>query len=121
MRDVRSPDKKWTAFAKDNNVYLRDADGKETPLSDNGKAGNAYGMFVWSPDSKALVSARIEPGDNKEVYLLESSPKDGGRALQAFFAEVTAYAKERGADATMTPYVKPLSQSLSCHVASAPP
>jgi acyl-CoA dehydrogenase len=39
-------------------------------------------------------------------------PKDGGRALQAFFAEVTAYAKERGADATMTPYVKPLSQSL---------
>ena len=39
-------------------------------------------------------------------------PKDGGRALQAFFAEVTAYAKERGADAAMTPYVKPLSQSL---------
>jgi acyl-CoA dehydrogenase len=39
-------------------------------------------------------------------------PKDGGRALQAFFAEVTAYAKERGADAAMTPYIKPLSQSL---------
>jgi acyl-CoA dehydrogenase len=39
-------------------------------------------------------------------------PKDGGRALQAFFAEVTAYAKERGADAAMAPYVKPLSQSL---------
>jgi alkylation response protein AidB-like acyl-CoA dehydrogenase len=39
-------------------------------------------------------------------------PKDGGRALQAFFAEVTAYAKERGADAAMTSYVKPLSQSL---------
>jgi acyl-CoA dehydrogenase len=39
-------------------------------------------------------------------------PKDGGRALQAFFAEVTAYAKERVADAAMTPYVKPLSQSL---------
>jgi len=39
-------------------------------------------------------------------------PKDGGRALQAFFAEVTAYAKERGADAAMTPYIKPLSLSL---------
>src|SRR5260370_1216021 len=39
-------------------------------------------------------------------------PQDGGRALQAFFAEVTAYAKERGADTAMTPYVKPLSQSL---------
>jgi len=39
-------------------------------------------------------------------------PKDGGRALQAFFAEFTAYAKERGADPAMTPYVKPVSQAL---------
>ncbi|MGE5367501.1 MAG: acyl-CoA dehydrogenase C-terminal domain-containing protein [Betaproteobacteria bacterium] len=39
-------------------------------------------------------------------------PKDGGRALQAFFAELTAYAKERGGDPVMTPYVKPVSQAL---------
>jgi len=39
-------------------------------------------------------------------------PKDGGRALQAFFAELTAYAKERGADPAMAPYVKPVSQAL---------
>ena len=79
-RSARSPDKKWTAFAKDNNVFVRDADGKETPLSTDGKADNAYGMFAWSPDSKALVAARIEPGDNKEVYTIESSPVGGGRA-----------------------------------------
>ena len=39
-------------------------------------------------------------------------PKDGGRALQAFFAEVTAYNKERGADPAMSPFVKPLGQAL---------
>jgi len=39
-------------------------------------------------------------------------PKDGGRALQAFFAELTAYAKERGADPAMAPYVKPVTQAL---------
>jgi acyl-CoA dehydrogenase len=39
-------------------------------------------------------------------------PKDGGRALQAFFAELTAYAKERGADPAMAPYVKPVGQAL---------
>ena len=39
-------------------------------------------------------------------------PKDGGRALQAFFAELAAYAKERGADPAMAPYVKPVSQAL---------
>jgi alkylation response protein AidB-like acyl-CoA dehydrogenase len=39
-------------------------------------------------------------------------PKDGGRALQAFFAELTAYAKEQGGDPAMAPYVKPVSQAL---------
>jgi len=39
-------------------------------------------------------------------------PRDGGRALQAFFAEVSAYIKEQGADAAMAPYVKPLAQAL---------
>jgi acyl-CoA dehydrogenase len=38
--------------------------------------------------------------------------KDGGRALQAFFAEVSAYIKERGSDEAMAPYVKPLGQAL---------
>jgi acyl-CoA dehydrogenase len=39
-------------------------------------------------------------------------PKDGGRALQAFLTEVTAYIKERNADASMAPYVKPLGEAL---------
>jgi alkylation response protein AidB-like acyl-CoA dehydrogenase len=39
-------------------------------------------------------------------------PKDGGRALQAFFAELTAYAKEHNADPAMAAYVKPVSQAL---------
>ena len=39
-------------------------------------------------------------------------PKDGGRALQAFFAELTAYAQERGGDPAMVPYVKPVGQAL---------
>src|SRR6202030_2713703 len=39
-------------------------------------------------------------------------PRDGGRALQAFFGEVSAYIKERGADKDMAPFVTPLSQAL---------
>jgi acyl-CoA dehydrogenase len=39
-------------------------------------------------------------------------PKDGGRALQAFFAEVSGTIKERSADAAMAPYVKPLEEAL---------
>jgi hypothetical protein len=79
-RAPRSPDRKWTALVKDHNVYVRGEDGKEIQLSQDGKEGLAYGMLSWSPDSKTLAAFRIEPGDRKEVYLIESSPKEGGRA-----------------------------------------
>jgi alkylation response protein AidB-like acyl-CoA dehydrogenase len=39
-------------------------------------------------------------------------PKDGGRALQAFFGEISGYIKERSADSAMAPYVIPLGQAL---------
>jgi len=79
-RSRPSPDGNWTASIKDNNVFLRDRDGKETPLTTDGKAGMSYGLLEWAPDSKALVAFRIEPGEAKEVFLIESSPRGGGRA-----------------------------------------
>jgi len=39
-------------------------------------------------------------------------PKDGGRALQAFFGEVSAYMKTQAADETMGPYIGPLATAL---------
>jgi acyl-CoA dehydrogenase len=39
-------------------------------------------------------------------------PRDGGRAVMAFFAEVGAFAKEHGADEAMKPYVAPLSTAV---------
>ncbi len=76
-----SPDGKWTAFVKENNAWVRSKDGgQEVQLSTDGIEGNAYGMLSWAPDSKTLAAWRIEPGDGKEVYLIESSPKEGGRA-----------------------------------------
>lgn len=77
----RSPDGKWTAFVKDHDVYVRTAgDAEPIRLSTDGKEGLAYGRLSWSPDSKTLIAFRIEPGDHKEVYLIQSSPPGGGRA-----------------------------------------
>ncbi len=76
-----SPDGQWTAFTKDNNVFVRAKDSDdEIQLSVDGAEGHAYGLLSWAPDSKTLVAFRVEPGDNKEVYLIESSPDGGGRA-----------------------------------------
>src|SRR5438477_3702883 len=77
-----SPDGKWTAFVRDHNVFVR-SNGEveqEVQLSQDGKEGLAYGRFSWAPDSKTLVAFRIQPGERKEVYLIQSSPPGGGRA-----------------------------------------
>ncbi|MGO9113662.1 MAG: prolyl oligopeptidase family serine peptidase [Thermoguttaceae bacterium] len=81
-RSVRSPDGKWTAFIREHNVFVAaESGGKEIQLSADGKAGLAYGKLQWAPDSASLVAYRIEPGDNKEVFRIESSPQGGGRAV----------------------------------------
>jgi hypothetical protein len=77
----RSPDGKWTALVKDHNVFVHhEGEPGEVKLSEDGRPGLEYGRLAWSPDSKTLVAYRIEPGDRKEVFLVQSSPPGGGRA-----------------------------------------
>ena len=73
-----SPDGKWRAFVKDFNVWLADtAGGTESRMSSDGRAGDAYTQqFAWSPDSSKFVAVRAEPGQERKVTLVESSPKD---------------------------------------------
>ncbi len=77
-RGPDSPDGKWTAFVKEFNLYLREKDtGKEFPLSQDGKDGDAYsGEVFWSPDGKKLIGLRTKKGDERKVYLIQSSPPD---------------------------------------------
>lgn len=69
-----SPDGKWTAQIRESNIVLRSSDGQERVLTQDGMAEVAYGRLTWSPDSSALVAWRMEPGDRKEVYRIQSSP-----------------------------------------------
>ncbi len=79
--EVRSPDGHWTAAVKDHNVVVRGPDGQDVSLTTDGTEARRYGLLSWSPDSAALAAFRITPGDDKPVYLVESSPKGGGRAV----------------------------------------
>jgi dipeptidyl aminopeptidase/acylaminoacyl peptidase len=83
MRNAtKSPDGKWTAFLREHNVFVRaEADGTEKALTQDGKPGHSYGRLEWAPDSQGLIGWRMEPGDKKEVYLVQSSPPGGGRAV----------------------------------------
>ncbi len=78
---VRSPDGKWTALVKDHNITIVSHAKKEViDLTHDGKEELAYGRLSWSPDSRTLIGFRIQPGDRKEVHLIQSSPPSGGRA-----------------------------------------
>ncbi len=71
-----SPDGRWTAYIKNDNVYVKEiATGKEKALSIDGTLGNYYSAYLqWSPDSKKVLSKRIRPVEKRYVYYVESSP-----------------------------------------------
>ncbi len=74
----QSPDGQWSAFIKDHNVGIRNVETEEEILlTDDGTEENAYDVrFYWSPDSTRLVVLRTRKGDERTVYLIESSPDD---------------------------------------------
>lgn len=79
-RDV-SPDGKWRAFIQDHNLFVSPVDGDEKiQLSKDGQDKNSYQQPFWAPNSNNLVAFRMQAGKVGEVHLLESSPKEGGRA-----------------------------------------
>jgi dipeptidyl aminopeptidase/acylaminoacyl peptidase len=74
----KSPDGKWLAFIKEYNLYVRNLENdEEITLSSDGTEEDAYSeRFYWSPDSEKVVALRIRKGDDRKIYLIESSPKD---------------------------------------------
>jgi len=76
-RPVDSPDKKWTAYIQESNVFIKDNKTKTaTQLSFDGSPGEYYSSRIyWAPDSKNLVVNKIRKNEKRTLYLVESSPK----------------------------------------------
>jgi len=74
----QSPDGKWSASIRDYNLYLRNLETEEEiALTEDGTEEDAYSdRFHWSPDSTKLLVLRTRKGDERKVYLIESSPDD---------------------------------------------
>jgi dienelactone hydrolase len=75
---VISPDKKLSAFVKDNNLFVKNlATGEEKALSIDGTTADYYSAYpYWSPDSKKLAVMRIHAAETRQLYFIESSPTD---------------------------------------------
>ncbi len=69
-----SPDGKWHVVFSNHNLSIT---GQDVTLSIDGTPGDAFsGSVHWSPDSGRLVAIKTRKGDDRKVYLVESSPKD---------------------------------------------
>ncbi len=77
---IVSPDKQWTAYVQDNNVYISPSDGsgkKEIALSLDGTPGCFYdSRLIWSPDSRKLVTLKTRQANCRRIPLLESRPEN---------------------------------------------
>lgn len=75
---VESPDKKWTAFIRNYNVFIRsNEDKKEFQVSHDGGIGEYYSSYMkWSPDSRKLMAYRVKPAEKHIIHYIESSPED---------------------------------------------
>jgi dipeptidyl aminopeptidase/acylaminoacyl peptidase len=75
---AKSPDGKWSASIKEYNLYVRNLEtDEEIALTEDGTEEDAYSeRFHWSPDSTMLLVLRTLKGDERKVYLIESSPED---------------------------------------------
>jgi len=124
--EVLSPDKKWVAFVKNFNLYVRSVEtGEEFPLSRDGVNKYDYATTLswyklfnesdpeknkkekpqihirWSPDSRKIATQRLDRRKAKKLYLYRSKPQKGYRA------EVYSYerALPGETDLTMIEYV----------------
>ena len=130
----------WTALASD--LHRRSEDDKTrqaaddhmgllTPvikgvLTDQGFAntvmaqqmfgGHGYiaenGMEQFVRDARITMMYEGANGIQALDLVGRKLPKDGGRALQAFFAEVQGFLKEHGGSEAMKPFVEPLGKAL---------
>jgi dipeptidyl-peptidase-4 len=122
---LHSPDGRFAAYLKDNNVWVRDrATGACRQLAPDGEKHYAYGAIpesaimplsalrqavpqgLWSPDSEWLVVQRIDERHLGESGLVEHVPAAGGRAIPHVFK-----VSPPGSELATIEYV-------ACHVAS---
>lgn len=96
---LNSPDGRWVAFVKDHNLWVRPAaGGEDVQLSRDGEPYYDYGsppewartwaqgrklppLALWSPDSKRIVTHRLDERRVLPTYLIRSVVPEGWRPV----------------------------------------
>lgn len=101
--ELLSPDGCWAAIAKNDNLYVRAIEsGEEIQLTTDGEPYYNYAtvpdcslrtvtyrlqkkkfppVAIWSPDSKKLLTHKLDQRKVKDIHLIQFSPPGGGRPV----------------------------------------
>lgn len=73
-----SPDGAWSVELRENNVYLvENSSGEAVALTRDGDDRDGYEPpILWSPDGKYFILLKTRRVQEREIYMVESSPKD---------------------------------------------
>ena len=95
---------------------LTDTGFANTAIAQQVYGGHGYiaeqGMEQFVRDARIAMIYEGANGIQALDLVGRKLPRDGGRAVMAFLAEVGAFAKEHGGDEAMKPYVGPLNTAL---------
>jgi 3-(methylsulfanyl)propanoyl-CoA dehydrogenase len=72
-----------------------------------------HGMEQFVRDARIMMIYEGANGIQALDLVGRKLGRDGGRAITAFFGEVSGFVKEHGADEAMKPYVAPLGEALA--------
>jgi acyl-CoA dehydrogenase len=120
----RSPDEKTRQTAEDHmglltpviKGVLTDVGFANTVMAQQMFGGHGYiaenGMEQFVRDARITMMYEGANGIQALDLVGRKLPKDGGRALQAFFAEVQGFIKDHGVTDAMKTFVEPLGKSL---------
>ncbi len=97
---ARSPDGRWTAVIEHHNLLVRSATGETRALTTDGRPDQAYGTplrsplgdagipvadpapataVLWSPDSRRVLSYRVDRRRAGMYHLIQAVPRNGSR------------------------------------------
>ncbi|WP_407178175.1 acyl-CoA dehydrogenase C-terminal domain-containing protein [Bradyrhizobium sp. STM 3562] len=97
--------------------FLTDTGFANTVMAQQMYGGHGYiaeqGMEQFVRDARIAMIYEGANGIQALDLIGRKLPRDGGRAVMAFFAEVGGFAREHSADESMKPYVAPLSTALT--------
>jgi acyl-CoA dehydrogenase len=96
---------------------LTDQGFANTAMAQQMYGGHGYiaesGMEQFVRDARIAMIYEGANGIQALDLVGRKLPRDGGRAITAFFGEVSGFIKDNAADEAMKPYVTPLGQALS--------